>query len=164
MTRFLAIIWLTAGLIAASGATVARVQIPDKARLSPADIAAMPHTGSGAGTSGVNGIRTRILSGDPTKPGPYTIALEVPANTRIAAHRHRDPRSAVVVGGTWYFGFGSKASDGAARPLGPGSFYLEPADVPHFARTGDEPVTVYITGNGPTDTRYIVAAEAPAGR
>jgi uncharacterized RmlC-like cupin family protein len=42
-------------------------------------------------------------------PGPYTIALQVPPNTRIAAHRHRDERVAVVVSGpatVYIFGVG----------------------------------------------------------
>lgn len=130
-------------------------------RLAPADIAALPALGAGAGTSGVAGIRTRILSGDPTKPGLYTIALTVPANTRIAAHRHRDDRTATVVSGTWYFGYGEKATDAAFKALPPGSFYAEPADAAHFAHTGADPVTLYITGIGPTDTRYVEAAPTP---
>jgi quercetin dioxygenase-like cupin family protein len=128
-------------------------------RLAPADIAALPAHDAGAGTSGVTGIRTRILSGDPTKPGLYTIALTVPANTRIAPHRHRDDRTATIVSGTWYFGYG--VADGAFKPLPPGSFYVEPADVVHFAHTGRDPVTLYITGIGPTDTRYVEATAAP---
>ena len=143
-------------------ALVAAQATSDHPRLTPPEIAAIPAIDAGLGTSGVTGIQTRILSGNPSQPGLYTIALQVPANTRIAAHRHRDPRSAVVVSGTWYFGFGAEADDAAAKPLGPGSFYDEPAEIPHFARTGAEPVTVYITGFGPTDTRYVVAGDTPA--
>jgi quercetin dioxygenase-like cupin family protein len=123
-------------------------------RLAPADIAALDQGGAGPGTSGIQGIRTTVLAGDPTKPGPYTIALQVPAETRIAAHTHRDDRSAVVVKGTWYFGYGPTADDRQAKALPPGSYYTEPAGQPHFAHTGSEPVTVYISGVGPTDTVY----------
>ena len=41
-------------------------------------------------------IETRLLKGDPTHPGLYTISIKVPAGTRISAHTHRDDRSAVV--------------------------------------------------------------------
>jgi uncharacterized RmlC-like cupin family protein len=123
-------------------------------RVTPAEIAGMAKGGAGAGTSGVSGIRTTILMGDPTKAGPYTIELRVPANTRIQAHTHRDARSATVVSGTWYFGYGDKASDQLVKKLGPGSFYTEPASLPHFALTRDQPAVVYITGMGPTDTVY----------
>ena len=133
----------------------------EQRRLTPADIAAMAKGGAGAGTSGVSGIQTTVLSGDPTAAGPYTIALRVPAHTRIAAHTHRDDRTAVVVSGTWFFGYGSSAEESALRALEPGSFYAEPANAPHFAMTRDEAATVYITGFGPTDTHYLDAATAP---
>jgi uncharacterized RmlC-like cupin family protein len=129
-------------------------------RLTAEEIAAKPPTAGGAGTSGVDGIRTTILSGDPTKAGLYTIALRVPANTRIAAHRHRDERSATVIEGSWHFGFGAKANDRASKALGPGSFYTEPAGVDHFARTGSTPVVLHITGMGPSDTRHVEVAKA----
>jgi quercetin dioxygenase-like cupin family protein len=135
-----------------SAAAAAASSGPD-IRLTPAEIAALPSGGAGAGTSGVAGIQTTVLFGDPTRPGLYTIELRVPADTRIAAHRHRDDRTAVVVSGTWWFGYGPVADEAAAKPLPPGSFYVEPAGRPHFARTGPEPVVVRISGVGPTDTQ-----------
>jgi hypothetical protein len=45
--------------------------------------------------------------------------------------------------------------------LPPGSFYTEPAGVAHFALTRAEPVVVYITGFGPTNTVYLNAANDP---
>jgi pimeloyl-ACP methyl ester carboxylesterase/uncharacterized RmlC-like cupin family protein len=126
-----------------------------QARLTPAEITALPTNSAGAGTSGVSTIRTTILSGDPGRMGPYAIALSVPANTRIAAHSHRDRRTAVVVSGTWNFGYGDVANDAAMKTLPVGSFYTEPANSMHFARTGSEPAVVYIFGDGPTDTQYV---------
>ncbi len=99
-------------------------------------------------------IETRVLLGDPTRSGPYTISIKVPPNTHIAAHTHRDERSAVVVGGVWHFGYGPAASDPATRTLPPGSYYTEPANDPHFAWTGPEGATVYISGVGPSDTIF----------
>jgi hypothetical protein len=48
--------------------------------------------------------------------------------------------------------------------LGPGGFYTEPAGQPHFAFTRDLPTVVYITGQGPTDTVYVVAADAHSSK
>ena len=123
-------------------------------RLTPSEVDGLPAHNAGAGTSGVAGIRTTVVAGDPTQPGPYTIRLSVPANTKIQAHTHRDARTAVVVAGTWYFGYGSVAREAAEKALPAGSFYAEPAGVAHFAETKQDPVLVYITGNGPTDTIY----------
>jgi uncharacterized RmlC-like cupin family protein len=133
----------------------------DQRRLTPSDIAAMVKSGAGAGTSGVSGIQNTVLSGDPTAAGPYTIALRVPAHTKIAAHTHKDDRAAVVISRVWFFGYGASADEAEVKALEPGSFYTEPAGAPHFAMTRDEPATVYITGFGPTDTHYIDAAADP---
>ncbi len=119
-------------------------------------------TGAVAGTSGISGIQTTVLSGNPDAAGPYAIEIRVPAHTRIAAHSHRDNRTALVVAGEWHFGYGTQASEAATRALPPGSFYTEPAGQPHFAFTGDLSTVVYITGQGPTDTSYVDAANAPA--
>ncbi|MDF3020390.1 MAG: hypothetical protein K0Q92_1693 [Steroidobacteraceae bacterium] len=131
-------------------------------RLTPAEIAAQAKGGAGPGTSGVAGILTTTLSGDPRKAGPYTIEIRVPPNTRIQAHTHRDERTAVVASGRWFFGYGTKADEALVKELPAGSFYTEPAHVAHFALTRDEGAVVYISGFGPTDTVYNAAANTPA--
>lgn len=124
-------------------------------RLTPADQRLLPVAPAGPGTSGLSAIELRILSGDPTKDGPYTISIRVSPNTQIAAHTHRDHRTAVVASGLWHFGYGSAATPAALKALPAGSFYTEPAAAPHFASTGKEGATVIISGWGPTDTHYV---------
>ena len=146
------------------GVSCASAQASNEIRLTPDEIAAQAAAGATAGTSGVAGIRTTVLLGNPSAAGLYTIRLSIPANTRIASHTHRDERSAVVMSGTWYFGYGVTASESTAKALKPGSFYTEPAGVAHFALTKNEPVVVYITGYGPTDTNYVDPANEPRGK
>ena len=122
--------------------------------MTPSEIDALTSTGASAGTSGVNGIQTRVLKGDPTKSGLYTIQLAVPANTKIDAHTHPDDRVATVISGTWNIGYGSRFDEKKLRALAPGSFYTEPPNVAHFARTGNQKVVLQITGYGPTGTKY----------
>lgn len=148
-------------LMLAAASVASAATHPDRIRLDPKDIAALSKQHAGAGTSGVAGIQTTVLSGDPTAAGPYTIALRVPAHTTIAAHTHRDDRSAIVVSGMWWFGYGPVNTKAALKALAPGSFYTEPAGQAHFARTGDHAAVVYITGTGPTDTRYLDASADP---
>ncbi len=123
-------------------------------RLVPKEIEALPSASAGAGTSGLPAVTTRVLFGDPTRAGLYTIELRVAPNTVIQAHTHRDTRTAVVVGGLWYFGYGAVNEPSLVKALPPGAFYTEPAGESHFARTGPEGATVSITGYGPTDTVY----------
>ena len=125
-----------------------------KRRLTPREIEALPSESAGAGTSGLPAVTTRVLFGDPTKTGLYTIELRVAPNTVIQAHTHRDTRTAVVISGLWHFGYVSKNEQALVKALPPGAFYTEPAGEPHFARTGPEGATVSITGYGPTDTVY----------
>ena len=145
---------------AAYAASVSSPQL----RLTPEEVGTMQAHDSGAGTSGVAGIRTTVVMGDPSRTGPYTIRLSIPANTKIQAHTHRDNRTAVVVAGTWYFGYGNVADAAAEKALTAGSFYTEPGGVAHFAETKDSPVLVYITGNGPTDTVYIKQGDEPEAK
>ena len=142
-------------------ASVAQAAAVEQIRLTPSEITGKEAVGAGAGTSGVAGIRTTVLLGNPTKPGLYTIRLSIPANTSIQAHTHRDNRSAIVMSGTWHFGYGSVANAAATKALPPGSLYTEPGGVAHFALTRAEPVVVYITGFGPTDTVYLNTANDP---
>jgi uncharacterized RmlC-like cupin family protein len=125
-------------------------------RLDPAELAAWGRSAQvQAGTSAVAGIQTGTLKGSPTGEGVYTIVLRVPANTRIEAHSHPDDRVATVISGTWQIGYGETFDEAKLKVLPPGSFYTEPPDTPHFARTTDSAVVVLITGYGPTGTRYM---------
>jgi quercetin dioxygenase-like cupin family protein len=141
-------------VLMAGSASAEIAPLPGTIRLSPQEIAKLPTLNPGPGTSGLKALHMRVLSGDPSASGPYTIALEVPPNTRIAAHTHKDDRTAIVVRGKWFFGYGPKAGAAGSRTLGPGSFYSEPARVAHFARAGAEGAVVYIAGFGPSDTQY----------
>jgi pimeloyl-ACP methyl ester carboxylesterase/uncharacterized RmlC-like cupin family protein len=115
----------------------------------------------GTGTSGVTGIQTDLLKGDPDHAGLYTIMLRIPANTRIAAHVHQDDRIATVVSGTWYIGYGDSFNKAELKALPPGSFYTEPANRTHFAERRDEVVIVQISGVGPSSTSYVDPAADP---
>jgi pimeloyl-ACP methyl ester carboxylesterase/uncharacterized RmlC-like cupin family protein len=130
-------------------------------RLTPAEYK-FPQVGNpGTGSSGVRGIQTVVLKGNPDQAGVYTIMLRVPAHTQIAAHSHRDDRVATVISGTWHFGYGDRFDEAKLKALPAGSFYTEPPSQNHFAATGDEPVVVQITGFGPSSTEYVDATQDP---
>lgn len=131
-------------------------------RITPAEVQWPTASALAAGTSGVAGIQTVILKGDPTKPGLYTLLLRLGPNQRIQAHSHRDDRAATVVSGKWYFGYGRQFNEAALKELPPGSFYTEPPGVFHFAMTKGEGVTIQITGIGPSDTVYADPQNDPA--
>lgn len=134
---------------------------PSRERLTATEIDARVADGPGAGSSGVSGIETVVLKGDPSKSGLYTILLRVPPRTTIQAHSHPDDRVATVVAGAWQFGYGTHFDESALKTLPPGSFYTEPPHQPHFARTGDSGASIQISGFGPTATDYEDPRDAP---
>src|SRR6267378_2661998 len=117
-------------------------------RMTPAEVAANQTGSDQIGSSGLAGVSTKVLFGDPSSSGFYTIVLFVPAHTTIPAHAHRDDRMATVVSGTWQFGYGDRFDEGALKILPAGSVYSEPGQMNHFARTGAEAVLVEISGFG----------------
>jgi len=75
-------------------------------RMLPAEMGGAAVDGNQIGSSGLAGVHTKVLFGDPSKAGFYSILLFVPAHTTIQGHSHRDDRMATVVSGTRYFGYG----------------------------------------------------------
>ena len=130
-------------------------------RMVPAEMGGAAVDGNQIGSSGLAGVHTKVLFGDPSKAGFYSILLFVPARTTIQAHSHRDDRMASVVSGTWYFGYGDRFDSKSLKKLPPGSVYSEPGAHNHFARTDKDAVIVQISGYGPTDTRYFNPADEP---
>ncbi|MDA1185048.1 MAG: cupin domain-containing protein, partial [Acidobacteria bacterium] len=80
----------------------------------------------GVGTSGVSGVQTVVLKGDPTKPGLYTLLLRAGPNIRALPHSHQDDRVATVISGMWYIGYGDTFDESKLKELPPGSFYTDP--------------------------------------
>jgi quercetin dioxygenase-like cupin family protein len=100
------------------------------------------------------GIEQANLVGDPTKPGPYTIRLKFPAGYRLAPHTHPDYREVTILSGTWNTGYGDKFNETALKALPAGSFYTEPANIPHFVEVR-EPVVIQVSGTGPSGRAFV---------
>jgi len=132
-------------------------------RMTPSEIVATANTtdSNQVGSSELKGVHTKVLFGDPERPGYYSILLFVPGHTTIQAHSHRDNRVATVVSGDWHFGYGDRYEAKLLKRLPPGSVYSEPGGKNHFAQTAATAVVVEISGYGPTDTKYFDPANDP---
>jgi hypothetical protein len=153
MTRSQTLFALTTILAVPAAAQPSAPQLPDYSK-TPAELAAVAPTG-GVGGSGNAKVQVVTILGDPSKPGPYSQLL------KVAPHDHAGDRVGTVLQGTWMFGYGPSFSKVVLRTLPVGSVYTEPSGAAHFAMTGDEAVTVLITGWGPTDTIYENPADDP---
>jgi quercetin dioxygenase-like cupin family protein len=108
------------------------------------------------------GAQLAVLSGDPTKPAPYSVRLKFPAHYAIQAHSHPTDENVVVVSGAVTFGLGDKLVKSAANTtLGVGGYMLATAGMNHFAYTGASEATIVLYGIGPVDFKYVNPADDP---
>jgi quercetin dioxygenase-like cupin family protein len=153
---------IAASFLVAASAVIAQ-SLPEM-RMTPAEIRASALDSNQIGSSGLPGVHTKVIFGDPSKVGFYTILLFVPPHTTIQAHSHRDDRVATVVLGDWHLGYGTHFDTKSLKTLPPGSVYSEPGGDNHFAQTDTDAVVVEISGYGPTDTHYFEAKNDPKAR
>jgi quercetin dioxygenase-like cupin family protein len=103
----------------------------------------------------VPGLGVSHIISKGTAEGPYVYRVKFPQGRTVQSHSHPDDRTYTVLEGNWYIGWGKEFDQDKLIKLGPGSFYTEPAGVPHFISTPDGPAVVQITGTGPTIIHYV---------
>jgi hypothetical protein len=107
------------------------------------------------------GPQISILSGDPTKAGPFIIRLKLPANYAIPAHHHPTTENLTVLSGTLYAGMGDKLDRAASKPFAAGGFAGLPAEMNHFAWT-KAPAVIQVEAEGPFTFTYANPADDPS--
>ena len=110
--------------------------------VTPATIKWMPGTGE------FKGLTVAQLSGDPTKDGPWTVRIKVPAGTKFPVHYHADTESVTVISGSFMAAIGDKYDASKLVALPAGSYVVIPAGVRHYAATKAETV-LQLSGTKP---------------
>ncbi len=100
------------------------------------------------------GMEQINLVGDPAKPGPYTLRLKSPKGYRIEPHTHPDSREVTIISGVFATGYGEKFDADKLKVLPAGSFYTEPANLPHYIEIKEETV-LQVSGTGPSGRRFV---------
>jgi uncharacterized protein DUF4437 len=106
------------------------------------------------------GMEQFNLVGDPAKPGPYTLRLKFPKGFKIAPHTHPDSREVTILSGTFATGYGETFDAANLKTLPAGSFYTEPANVPHFIEIKED-VILQVSGLGPSTRRFVNPPDGP---
>ncbi len=109
----------------------------------------------------VIGLGVARIQGHAKKPGDFVHRVKFPKGRVVQAHSHPDDRTYTVLSGTWYIGWGESYDANNLTALPAGSFYTEPAGIPHYLTTPDGEAIVQITGTGPTAVHYVNPAHAP---
>jgi quercetin dioxygenase-like cupin family protein len=107
------------------------------------------------------GAEMAVLSGDPSKEGPFTLRLKVPGGYKIAAHSHPTYEAVTVISGMMNFGMGDKLDESKATQLAAGGFIDLPAEMNHFAFSSEESI-VQIHSTGPFGIKYVNPADDPS--
>ena len=110
------------------------------------------------------GAKMAVLSGDPQKPGPFTLRFKIPAGYRVAPHSHPADEHVTVVSGSIFMGMGNDQYDETCgTQLTPGGFAMMPARQHHFAWT-EEPAVIQIHGIGPWGITYVNPDDDPRAK
>ena len=106
------------------------------------------------------GAQSARLSGDPGKPGVFTVRLKAPAGYKIMPHRHPNAEHITVISGSFHMGMGDKFDETAGHTMGGGSFMAMPANTSHFAWATEESV-IQVHAEGPFVIAYVNPADDP---
>ncbi|HYI72863.1 MAG TPA: cupin domain-containing protein [Skermanella sp.] len=106
------------------------------------------------------GAEAAVLSGDPSKEGPFVLRLKFPGNYKIAPHTHPVTEAVTVISGTFNIGSGEIADKGKTQTLPAGSFYSYSPGMAHYAYTEEETV-IQLSTVGPWALTYVNPKDDP---
>jgi quercetin dioxygenase-like cupin family protein len=106
------------------------------------------------------GAQMAVVSGDPGKPGPFTVQLSMPDGYKIKPHTHPTDESVTVVDGTFLVGMGDKWDPAKAKPMATGATGAIPANMAHFAQAKGKTV-VQVASTGPFAMTYVNRGDDP---
>jgi hypothetical protein len=105
------------------------------------------------------GAQIAVLSGDPSKKGPFAIRFKMPDGYKIPAHWHTQDENLTVLSGLFVLTMGDGAS-AVSHELQPGAYHFLPGKMHHAASTRGETV-LQLHGTGPFDIHYLNPADNP---
>jgi hypothetical protein len=101
-----------------------------------------------------------VISGDPSKPGLFTVELSLPNGYRISPHWHPTDEHAEVKQGTFLVGMGDKLDLKLTKPMAAGDTGTIPALGHHFAAAKGATI-IAITAMGPFAMTYVHPGDDP---
>jgi quercetin dioxygenase-like cupin family protein len=104
------------------------------------------------------GAQFAVLSGDPSKPGPFTMRLKFPAGYFIPTHSHPTDELITVISGKARMAFGEAGGEDAAEPMPPESFMALPGGYWHTLWI-DADTVVEMHSTGPFATTLLHPAQ-----
>jgi len=107
------------------------------------------------------GAKLAVLVGDPSKPEPFTLRLQMPNGYKIAPHTHPTDEHVTVLSGVLRAAMGPKWDDKALGDFAAGSYANMAATMPHYVEAKGATV-VQVHGVGPFVVNYVNPADDPS--
>jgi hypothetical protein len=109
------------------------------------------------------GAKMAVVSGDPSKSGPFVVRIKMPANYTVPPHHHpTDEIVRVVSAGSLSYGMGDKLDKSNVGSLAKGYHVTMQSGMNHYVFTTD-PVDVQVNGTGPFQIVYVDPKDDPRG-
>ncbi len=106
------------------------------------------------------GARAAVIEGDPGKPGPFRLKLELPDGYEIRPHHHPMSEHIRVVEGNLWLGRGKDWDDKKLNPLASGDTAGVAAKEPHYVRATLRTV-IEVRSTGPFAITYVKPEDDP---
>lgn len=106
------------------------------------------------------GAQAAVLTGDPSKPGLFTVRLKFPPGYKIAPHTHPTDELVTLISGEVSFAMGETADPARFTQMTPGAFVKAPAGMAHYVSTPGGAV-VQVIAQGPFEVKYVNPADDP---
>ena len=101
-----------------------------------------------------------IVSGDPGKPGPFTIRLRLPSGFEVPPHFHPVDEHQTLISGRIGHGMGDTVDIKSVKWLRPGQRITLPANAHHYVRTRGRTL-VEVSAVGPFVVTYVNRGDDP---
>jgi quercetin dioxygenase-like cupin family protein len=109
------------------------------------------------------GAKVAVVSGDPSKDGPFVVSIKMPAGYTVPPHHHpTDEVVRVTSGGSLTYGMGDKVDTSNSGTLTKGYHVTMQSGMNHWVTASDAAV-VQVSGTGPFAIVYVNPADDPRG-
>lgn len=106
------------------------------------------------------GAQMTILEGDPSKSGPFTIRLKLPANYKIPPHMNLGDDHITVISGSYSIGMGDKFDTTKGKDMPAGAFISIRTGDHSYSWTADDTI-LQLQGVGPWNIQYVHPSDDP---
>ncbi len=106
------------------------------------------------------GAEVAVVSGDPSKEGPYVTRLKFPAGFKIMPHTHPNTENVTVISGQFNIGTGDKFDETQLKAVKAGSFSQVPKGMSHYVKINEDTL-IQLHGMGPQGIVYVNPADDP---